>query len=488
MNYISSKLLIVTKAKILLSLILVLTGLSSYSQNGEGELTIQGNCQKFESKEMLAASISIFEKNIKIKDLTCSANGRFKFKLAYYGNYIVRFKYPGCAEMYMTISSKTYPELDDRNSTVEIPVMFWDNNDDRINKKAFISNPFTKISFAAQYSEFRDDLAYHDHFINNLLPNKQVELQAENKDAKNKQDQIALAAKARHDAILAAKKAAQNKTDDKNTASPLENVTNTKQESNGNISTQDQIALAAKARHDAILAAKNVKQKNNENSQEDDFDFTSSTENEKKTTQNTINKINTETDAITYLQNQKNKELEIEQNKRIKLENDNNIFQLVGEGEKAAKQNNNEKLSAEVSQKMMVERMKKENEIKDNYSIVKDQEIRRQETISLGKSKNNEHLTELILVAARNEKNIKMLSGKRDTISPEKIKIAPKVIQSNDNGEYKKTKITRVIYNDKEDIYKKSEFIWGTIYYYKNDILIEKYIYYNELQKLVSNK
>ena len=367
MNYISSKLLIVTKAKILLSLILVLTGLSSYSQNGEGELTIQGNCQKFESKEMLAASISIFEKNIKIKDLTCSANGRFKFKLAYYGNYIVRFKYPGCAEMYMTISSKTYPELDDRNSTVEIPVMFWDNNDDRINKKAFISNPFTKISFAAQYSEFRDDLAYHDHFINNLLPNKQVELQAENKDAKNKQDQI---------------------------------------------------ALAAKARHDAILAAKNVKQKNNENSQEDDFDFTSSTENEKKTTQNTINKINNETDAITYLQNQKNKELEIEQNKRIKLEYDNNIFQLVGEGEKAAKQNNNEKLSAEVSQKMMVERMKKENEIKDNYSIVKDQEIRRQETISLGKSKNNEHLTELILVAARNEKNIKMLSGKRDTISP----------------------------------------------------------------------
>ena len=439
MNYISSKLLIVTKAKILLSLILVLTGLSSYSQNGEGEgeLTIQGNCQKFESKEMLAASISIFEKNIKIKDLTCSANGRFKFKLAYYGNYIVRFKYPGCAEMYMTISSKTYPELEDRNSTVEIPVMFWDNNDDRINKKAFISNPFTKISFAAQYSEFRDDLAYHDHFINNLLPNKQVELQAENKDAKNKQDQI---------------------------------------------------ALAAKARHDAILAAKNVKQKNNENSQEDDFDFTSSTENEKKTTQNTINKINNETDAITYLQNQKNKELEIEQNKRIKLENDNNIFQLVGEGEKAAKQNNNEKLSAEVSQKMMVERMKKENEIKDNYSILKDQEIRRQETISLGKSKNNEHLTELILVAARNEKNIKMLSGKRDTISPEKIKIAPKVIQSNDNGEYKKTKITRVIYNDKEDIYKKSEFIWGTIYYYKNDILIEKYTYYNELQKLVSNK
>jgi hypothetical protein len=409
--------------KAILLLVCVFSRLTGYSQE-DGQLTIQGTCER-DGKELPGAIIYVFENNVQVADEISINHGKFKVKLEYGRSYIIRFSFVGCYEMFMTVNANMVKEEIWRDAITEIPVVFYDKNNPKINKKAF-KMPFTKIAYNPKEHKFTDDISYLETFSRELY---KVEMEEEE-------------------------------------AASAKKIDNTK---------QDQAALAAKTRHEAAMAAQKVKEEETANTPPP-------IKNEEKVVENIPAKTSNETDEMALLKEKQEKEKEQEKNKQIKTENENSILQLVAEGEKMSKQGNAQE-KEETTNSMMVERMKQENELKQNFIIIREQEIKQQEKILYGKSKSADQFSELILAAATNEKSMKMGAGKQDQSKTGRIQRAPEVLQTLEQSQYKTIRTTKVTFTDREDIYKKIEYVWGTKYYYKNNSIIEQETYETELKK-----
>jgi hypothetical protein len=382
-------------------------------------------------KALAGVKIIIFSGNLKITEVTTGRNGRFMFDLELGVDYTIYFNAPGCAEMYAKIFSSGFSLEKIIYPVYEIDVNFFELNQSNLNYEMF-KQPFTKIVFDGK-DKFNDEENYVDNFIKELYFKPEI---------------------------------VQNKEELHHTEQEENNILKNKlKEEEVRLLKEKQLFAEKKAFEDAERMKKLL------------------TENIKATSIRLNKKVDADNDIITKLKNEdiylkisfERKKITETQNKTIKKNIETNLLKSVAENERILKsksKNNNLNID---SDNEIITVLKREALAKVNSQDLRISAKIKNKQLQLYESIFQKEIFSQLKIVVKNEKNIQATIKKQPVVG-----ITTEFEQHNFKSVYY---INVSEGNDRKNNFRKEKYIWGIIYYFKNDKPINEQDYFSELKR-----
>ncbi|MGZ3902232.1 MAG: hypothetical protein ACXVC6_00960 [Bacteroidia bacterium] len=408
-----------------------------YAQD-KGYLELAGRCVK-DGVVLKGATVTVYKSGVKVTDLTTPKNGKFQFFLPYGAEYKVVFTSPGCADMFMTVSTVSYPDNPDAEPIFDIDVTFFEFGKPTINYPNF-KNPFTKVAFDGK-RKFKDDEAYTDDFIKKLY----IDIEA----IKKREEQLALEQQHKKELEAKMKLEAEEKQ------------------------RQEQM-LAEAAKKSAEEAARLKKQFDDE--AERQKKLSESKKNEEETSESMVSK-----EVSLTLDKEKRNQKE-KQNKAIRAVYESDLLKIVATNERTTKVAEFAKKKNDATRNEVIETLKREAETKaQSEQLIFDSKTRAKLALFNRGIKNLE-MVSLIKQTAFNDmekhyRSIKKFPDAKDYKAPGLAAVTTDIEQ----GTFKTVYTIRLSQGTLKINYRKETYPWGVTYYYKNEKSITEQQYLKEI-------
>ncbi|MEO6883612.1 MAG: SpaA isopeptide-forming pilin-related protein [Bacteroidia bacterium] len=431
-----------TLFKRLLLLLFVLFGSAivvSAQHKVVGYLEFDGKCLK-NNKPLSGAVVTLYKNTEKQTQLTTGKNGKFKFFLDFGANYKITFSAEGAVNMSLLVMATIPTDKENIFPIYEIEVPFFEAGNADVNVSKY-KNPFTKVIFDGK-NTFMDDEDYLKQFANGLLIDHDAEAKAlAEKRAKEKAEQDKLAA--------------QKAADDKSKSDAAK-----------------QLAAQQRAQKDAAELAK----------------LKSSEETDLKTKESDKNPSESmETDAI-KLEKEKEAKAELaKKNAGIRSKYENDLLKAVAENERIEKEKKYEKMKAVAESNSVIETLRREAELKSKSNGLHKQEEKKQKETIINEQVQEQEIKGLIQAAAFAKRSIKINEQKKvPDIHSYQMEEAPSVAVMEVPGFLKNVKTITVTLGKKIISYRRESYVWGSEYYYKDNVEINVTRYIQETSKYTS--
>lgn len=424
--------------KTLLFALLFLTSVVFYGQD-KGYLELAGRCIK-DGVVLKGASVTVYKSGVKVTDLTTTKNGKFQFFLPYGAEYKVVFTYPGCADMFMLVSTMSYPDNPDAEPIFDIDVTFFDFGKPTINYPNF-KNPFTKVAFDGK-RKYKDDEAYTDDFIKKLY----IDIEA----IKKREEQLALEQQHKKELEAKMKFEAEEK--------------------------QRQEQMLAEAAKKSAEEAARLKKQFDEEAERQKKKLSESKKNEEETSETMVSK-----EVSLTLDKEKRNQKE-KQNKAIRAVYESDLLKIVATNERTTKVAEFAKKKNDATRNEVIETLKREAETKaQSEQILFDSKTRAKLALFNSGIKNLE-MVSLIKQTAFNDmekhyRSVKKFPEAKDYKAPGLAAVTTDVEQ----GTFKTVYTINLSLGTVKAIYRKEKFPWGVTYYYKNDKSITEQQFIEEI-------
>jgi len=403
-----------------------------------GMLEFSGKAVK-NGNALPGATVTVYRNGITQQEqVKTGKNGKFRFYLVFGVDYKITFSAPGCVDMFCLVyTSKLSKDRGDLFPLYQADIPFHDVNTLGVRVDKY-KNPFTKIVYDGKKA-FKDDESYLANFLKDIViePAEQAKIAAE-KEAKEQKE--------------------KQEADDKQ-----------KKEAEEKAKKEAALLAEQKAKEDALREAELARLK---------------AESEKTTV---TESQSMETDAIRLQREKALKEQQAKKNKEIKTNYENDLLKMVAENERSAKQKAFVAQKQEARANTVIEQMRRENDLKAKADKLIEEQKAKQKLTLENKQYKSIQMKKLVEAAAFAERSVKI--GNQKTLPDVKNysqKPAPNVLVKVDEGFFKTTRTTVVTQDKKMDTYRKETYMWGTVYCYKNDVLIQETLYNSEIDYFLS--
>ncbi len=406
-------------------------------------------------KSLEGVVVSVYKGNFKVDEVKTDRKGKFSvFITPNSGEYQVRFSYPLHVSMYCSVNSAV-PEkfliVEKGHGFPDLPM--WPTNTKDVNIYAFRDNPFAKIRWEKKM--YGEDLAYFDLFrrkvedlneMANIRQKEMEELANKEKAIKDKEE------KDRQD-----REQKEKELKEKELALKLQLIKEKEEREKLEKEQKDKLAKQKKLEEEQrILEQQLVHTKEDE----------------------------TVSDEMKLKQEKEIKEKIKKKNQAISAQYQNDLLMMVAENEKKMKESQMLKKKAETDASAIVERMKREAQLKAELDALSG-EIEELKKKNLA-AKNEKILAEsgLIKTAAQIDKIIKIESKtgsgdvKNYTAPP-----TPVVVVEKTEGMASWTTTVTITHAGKKVVLKREVYIWGNEYFYKDDVEIKSMEFIAEIMK-----
>jgi hypothetical protein len=397
-----------------------------------GFLELNGRAKKA-GKDLPGATVTLYRNGVKQKEIITGRNGKFRFDIDFGADYKITFSAPGCVDMHLLVFASTVPkEKYSIFPIYDIEVPFFDVNDKTIRIEKY-KKPFTKIVFDGNRT-FRDDEKYLEEFVKDIhIDPDEIQKQIEEKERLEREKLLAI--EKEKERLAREKLLAEEKA---------------------------RLELEEKLRADELARLKR--------------------ENEEKMKE--IDGVSMETDAIRLQREKEEKAITEKKNRGIKSTYESELLKTVAENERLAKEKEIRRLKTESQTNAVIEKIKRETEVKAKSEYLREQEKERNKKALQNKQIKSEQVKKLVEAAAFADRSVKVNNQVRlpdpDEYKPKKL---PNVAVSYDE-EFLKSVSTVTVTSDRTVvIFKKEIYTWGSIYYYKNDVEISEEEFKKEVIK-----
>lgn len=146
-----------------------------------------------------------------------------------------------------------------------------------------------------------------------------------------------------------------------------------------------------------------------------------------------------------------------------------------------------ERLKKEAEEKALTQRLQKESEARTETIVILKEAKEKAEKVRTQQVVKTKHTKEILETAAEIERLEKQESNSISTNQIQSLEYKPEIKEELSEGMMKNIKSTIIKYPYKYDTLQEVKYIWGNVYYYKNNESIEHQLYVNELKKVKAN-
>lgn len=421
-----------------------------------GTSKLYGNILAEPTKKPLAGvSVGLYKGVIKIKQTTTDKSGKFMLEIgSNTGEYKMVFSCPAYLTMYCTVNTNIPENKLPYNGGFEfVGLPMWPANTTVINVYAYKESPFSKIYW--QSNKLDADVKHMAWFSKKLLDLAEMQTKKEQEENEKIAKEKEKLEKEKQEK-LKKEQELQAKLEKEKKEKELAELEKLKKE-------QEEQARLKKEQEEKEKQQQEVVVDNSNNDQ--------SLENDQI-------KIKTEKEKME--QQKKN-------NQKVKTEYESEMLKIVAENEKKEKEKQyfKEKDSAETNS--MIERMKREQELKNKLNKLKMEiaALEKNQNVNIYNGQKQQQMKTLIETTAQIEKQLKEIQTSNANTSPSqfKVKPIPKVEVVTTNYTFSTETITTITDGNVKTIYKKVDYGWWGVDYYKNDVEIDESTYVKEIAK-----
>jgi hypothetical protein len=385
------------------------------------------------SKPLPGATVTLYRSGVKQKEVITGKNGKFRFDIDWGYDYKITFSAPGHVDMHLLVIASNIPK--DRQSMMpvyEVDVPFFETTDQTIRLDKY-KKPFLKIVYDGNKA-FRDDETYLEAFVKDIHVDPDEVLQKE-KDRLEKE-------RLEKERLLAIEKEKQEK----------------------------------------LLALEKKRLEEEERLRSEELARLKK-ENEEKMKQNP-GEVTMETEVIRLQREKEAKNALEKKNRGIKSTYESELLKTVAENERIAKEKELNKLRSEAQTNAVIEKIKTETEIKAKSDYLREQEKLKSKKTLENQQIKSQQVKKLVEAAAFADRSVKVNKQVRLPDPKEyKPKATPNVAVSIDEGLWSTVSTVTVTYNKKVTVFRKELYMWGSVYYYRNDVEIDEAAFKKEVAK-----
>jgi hypothetical protein len=453
--------------------------LSCYCQEEKGTITLVGTVISQETDYPLeGVTVGLYKGPMTQKTLLTRADGKFEFKvLVNTGNYTIKFFCPRHVSMFCQISATVPPSEESTDFKFDFKRLpMWADHSDAINTYAFRDYPFAKVSFIGK--KIQEDEYYFQQFKSRVEDLSAFEVQKKKEtEARQKSDQEKLAKQKAEEEKLKKQKdeqerLAKQKAEEERLAKQKAEEEKLKKQK------EERERLARENARQELLAQQEALKKLMEKEEE------MLEEKAKK-------ELSAQTDAMRLKQEKEYKQAVKKKNQAIRSQYENELLLLIAESERNEKEKAFLRLKSESENNQLVERMKRERELKENVDKLMQEisYVNRQQKQNETKQLKSAQMKSIIEMASYAERSsrVKKMNGYMPT-GELSVAQSTTITEKTENKTFYTLTTTTVTSGLKKDVYKKENYIWGIEYFYKNNEPIEEQEYLVELSKYTSVK
>ncbi|MEW6469216.1 MAG: hypothetical protein AB1458_09840 [Bacteroidota bacterium] len=431
----------------------------------DGTMKFWGNIKAEPTKKPLGGvTVALYKGYLKVKETVTDKSGKFSIEVGTNsGEYKMIFTCPAYLTMYCTINTSVPANKLPYNGGSElIDIPMWPASTTAINIYAYKDYPFSKLSW--KVNKIDADEGHIKFFAKKLLDlgemDTRKEMEEKEKLEKEKKEKDKIAKEKSEKEKLEKEKLEKEK---------------------------QQKELQAKLEKEKL--EKEQQEKLEKERQEKPEKEKEEKENEQGVTAN--NETSLETEQMKLKKEKEQQEVQKKSNQKVKTEYESEMLKIVAENEKKEKEKQYLQQKDATEGSSLAERMKREQELKARLDTLKIQIalLQNAQQANLYNGQKQQQLKNLIETTATIEKELK-LSQSKGTSSPDQFKVAaqPKIEVKTAEYTFSWETVTTITAGSLKVEYKKVEYVWGSVYYYKNGIEIDESVYAKEIYTYKAGK
>jgi hypothetical protein len=398
----------------------------------QGDMRFFGTATK-DDHPFPGATVHVTIDGHEYKTVITGRNGKFKFDFDFGHQYRLNFSALGCVDMFMLLDLRVPADKMSLFPDYQIEVPFFEPGSKKVKVAKYKDLPFAKVVFDGK-NGFEDDPNYK--FTDDIL----IDQEAESRKMA---------------AIHAAEEKAKEEAEKKAREDEL--------------AERDRKAKALaeqKALEEAVARAKDEESRKRA---------------EKALKDNQEQSM--ETEAMRLEREKQAKSTLEKKNRGIKSQYENDLLKMVAESEKKANLQKYNKMKEESQSNSVIRSMRKEAEIKVAAELLRQEAKQKQEQTLSNKQVKSTQIKKLVEAAALTERTIHIANSAGEDPKTYTHISPPNVVVSVREGILSDIRSTVITKGTEQIFFRQETYIWGTIYYYKDNREIDARTYNTEIAK-----